>query len=153
MECEKRIVNSNDLAQFFSLPRSFFNKRIEVLMTPVEDLSISDSSAVVQECIQDACTRYRIVNGRQCSYKIPDALVCQFNKINFVDKPLFSIRDDSLKVTLYYNAKKYLIDYKNQCPDVVYVSSFRIDGHNRRSMDIKEMSISNLARYFEGLNV
>ena len=50
MECLRRIVNSNDLSPFISLPRSFLNKKIEVLITPVEE-DTTDSSELINSCI------------------------------------------------------------------------------------------------------
>ena len=45
MECLRRVVNSNDLNSLFSLPRSFLNKKIEVIITPIEDGN--DSSTLI----------------------------------------------------------------------------------------------------------
>lgn len=147
MECIKTIVNSNDLAPFFPLPRSFLNRKIEVLITPVEDKEI-DSSKIVSDCIQDAYSRYKIANGKDCLYKVPENLIFQLEKIKFEDKPLISIRDDSVKITLFYNSKKYIIDYKDLCPEIVFVSNFHSAQNGKREMDIKEIPVFDLASLF-----
>ena len=57
MECIRRVVNANDLNSFLSLPRSFMNKTIEVLITPIENGSVSESEKLIEECLDDARSR------------------------------------------------------------------------------------------------
>lgn len=146
MECLRRIVNSNDLTPFISLPRSFLNKKIEVLITPVEE-DVTDSSVLIESCIEDAKSRYKIVNGSSCSFDIPQALLQQLYKIKFEEKPLVSIRDDSLKVTLFHEGKQNIIDYKSACPTAVFITEYIPDA-KKRKMKISELKINKLSGYF-----
>ena len=111
MECLRRVVNSNDLNSLFSLPRSFLNKKIEVIITPIEE-DANDSSELINSCIEDAKSRYKIVNGNNCSLDIPQNLLKQLYKIRYEEKPLISIRDNTLKITLFMKVKKILLIIK-----------------------------------------
>ncbi len=146
MECLRRIVNSNDLSPFISLPRSFLNKKIEVLITPVEEDS-NDSSELIKSCIEDAKSRYKIVNGKACNFDIPHQLLQQLYRITYEEKPLVSIREDSLKITLFHKGKKNIIDYKNNCPNAVFITEYIPDA-KKRIMKISELKINKLSGYF-----
>ena len=139
MECLRRIVNSNDLSPFISLPRSFLNKKIEVLITPVEEDS-NDSSELINSCIEDAKSRYKIVNGNTCNFEIPQTLLHQLYKITYEEKPLVSIREDALKVTLFYKGKKNIIDYKSAFPNTIFITEYIPDA-KKRVMKISELKI------------
>ena len=147
MECVRRIVNSNDLSSFFSLPRSFLNKKIEVLITPIEEDKSVDSTDLINSCIADAESRYKIVNGNKCNFVIPQPLLDQLYKIHYEEKPLISIRDDSIKVTLFHDGRKNIIDYKSEVPNAVFITKFNSDA-NKRSLDISEIKINKLSSYF-----
>ncbi len=146
MECLRRIVDSNDLTPFISLPRSFLNKKIEVLITPVEE-EVNDSSELIRSCIEDAKSRYKIVNGNTCDFDIPKTLLQQLYRIKFEEKPLISIRNDSLKITLFYEGRKNIIDYKNTCPNAIFVTEYIPDA-KKRIMKISELKINKLSGYF-----
>lgn len=147
MECVKTIVNSNDLNSFISLPRSFLNRKIEVLITPIDESENASSDNIIEDCIQDAYARYKIVNNKESLYKMPKKLVTQLKKINYAEKPLISIRDDSVKITLFYNEKKYVIDYKDLCPNIVFISNICTE-KDKREMNVQEVSVEKLASYF-----
>lgn len=147
MECVKTIVNSNDLNSFISLPRSFLNRKIEVLITPIDESENTTSNKIIEDCIQDAYARYKIVNNKECLYKMPKKLITQLEKINYAEKPLISIRDDSVKITLFYNEKKYVVDYKDLCPNIVFISNIYTE-KDKREMNVKEVSVEKLASYF-----
>ena len=140
MECVRRIVNSNDLSPLISLPRSFLNKKIEVLITPVEE-DVNDSSELINSCIEDAKSRYKIVNGNTCNFEIPQTLLHQLYKITYEEKPLVSIREDSLKITLFYKGKKHIIDYKRACPNAIFITEYIPDA-KKRLMKISELKIN-----------
>ena len=146
MECLRRIVNSNDLSPFISLPRSFLNKKIEVLITPVEE-DVNDSSDLIKSCIEDAKSRYKIVNGNPCVFEISQTLLQQLNKIKYEEKPIVSLRDDSLKITLFYKGKKHIIDYKSACPNAIFITEYIPDA-KKRVMKISELKINKLSGYF-----
>lgn len=147
MECLRRIVNSNDLTPFFSLPRNFLNKKIEVLITPVEEDKDYNSFELINSCIEDAESRYRIVNGKKCKVDLPQPLLEQLYKIRYEEKPLISIRDDSLKITLFHNGRKNIIDYKNACPNAIFITEFIPDA-KKRLMKMSELKINKLSGYF-----
>ena len=146
MECLRRVVNSNDLNPFFSLPRSFLNKKIEVIITPIEE-DADDSSKLIDSCIEDAKSRYKIVNGNNCSFDIPQTLLKQLYKIKYEEKPLVSIRDDSLKITLFHEGKKNIIDYRSTCPNGIFITEY-IPDSKKRIMKISELKINKLSGYF-----
>ena len=146
MECLRRVVNSNDLNSLFSLPRSFLNKKIEVIITPIEE-DVNDSSELIDSCIEDAKSRYKIVNGNNCSFDIPQILLKQLYKIRYEEKPLVSIRDDSLKITLFHEGKKNIIDYKSNCPNGIFITEYIPDA-KKRIMKISELKINKLSGYF-----
>ena len=145
MECLRRVVNSNDLNSLFSLPRSFLNKKIEVIITPIEDGN--DSSALIDSCIEDAKSRYKIVNGNNYSFDIPQTLLKQLYKIRYEEKPLVSIRDDSLKITLFHEGRKNIIDYRSTCPNGIFITEYIPDA-KKRIMKISELKINKLSGYF-----
>ena len=145
MECLRRVVNSNDLNSLFSLPRSFLNKKIEVIITPIEDGN--DSAALIDSCIEDAKSRYKIVNGNNCSFDIPQILLKQLYKIRYEEKPLVSIRDDSLKITLFHEGRKNIIDYRSTCPNGVFITEYIPDA-KKRIMKISELKMNKLSGYF-----
>lgn len=147
MECVRRIVNSNDLSSFFSLPRSFLNKKIEVLITPIEEDKSVDSTDLINSCIADAESRYKIVNGDKCKFVIPDALLEQLYKIQYEEKPLISIRNDSLKITLFHEGRKNIIDYKSEYTNAIFITKFNSDD-NKRSLEMTELKINKLSSYF-----
>ena len=104
MECLRRIVNSNDLSPFISLPRSFLNKKIEVLITPVEE-EINDSSELINSCIEDAKSRYKIVNGETHDnamkdlkpYPFRDTITQTLSNRDKYNKRYFSIKTNEIK--------------------------------------------------------
>ena len=145
MECLRRVVNSNDLNSLFSLPRSFLNKKIEVIITPIEDGN--DSSELIDSCIEDAKSRYKIVNGNNCSFDIPQTLLKQLYKIRYEEKPLVSIRDDSLKITLFHEGRKNIIDYRSTYPNGIFITEYIPDA-KKRIMKISELKINKLSGYF-----
>ena len=146
MECLRRVVNSNDLNSLFSLPRSFLNKKIEVIITPIEE-DVNDSSELIDSCIEDAKSRYKIVNGNNCSIDIPQILLKQLYKIRYEEKPLISIRNDSLKITLFHEGRKNIIDYKSNCPNGIFITEYIPDA-KKRIMKISELKINKLSGYF-----
>ena len=146
MECLRRVVNSNDLNSLFSLPRSFLNKKIEVIITPIEE-DVNDSSELIDSCIEDAKSRYKIVNGNNCSFDIPQNLLKQLYKIRYEEKPLVSIRDDSLKITLFHEGRKNIIDYRSTCPNGVFITEYIPDA-KKRVMKISELKMNKLSGYF-----
>ncbi len=147
MECLRRVVDSNDLISLLSLPRSFLNKKVEIFITPVDDNSKSDSTKLIENCINDARCRYKIANGKKCNVVIPSFLLNQLYKINFEETPLISIRDGSAKITMFYKGKKNIIDYNFDFPDRVIISSFKNED-NKRIMDMSELKIEKLSGYF-----
>ena len=143
MECVRRIVNSNDLNPFMMLPRSFSNRKVEVLITPIDEKK-SANSDFIDSCVTDAFARYKVVNGKNCDFHIPENLLFELKAIDFDEKPLFSIRDDSLKVVMFKNGDKFTIDYKEICPDIVMISSFSTDSLGKRTMNIHEVAVDSL---------
>ena len=115
-------------------------------LTPVEE-DVTDSSVLIESCIEDAKSRYKIVNGSSCNFDIPQALLQQLYKIKFEEKPLVSIRDDSLKVTLFYKGKQNIIDYKSACPNAIFITEYIPDA-KKRKMKISELKINKLSGYF-----
>ena len=148
MECVRRIVNSNDLSPFLMLPRSFSNRKVEVLITPIDENN-SDKSDFIDVCVEDALARYKVTNGKNCEFHIPENLISELKKIDFDEKPLLSIRDDSLKVVMFKGGNKFTIDYKEFCPDIVMVSTFSTDSAGKRGMDIHEIAVDSLVGFFE----
>ena len=148
MECIRRIVNSNDLTPSLMLPRSFSNRKVEILITLIDDEK-SETSGFIDSCIEDAIARYKIANGRDCAFHIPEELISELKLINFDEKPLFSIRNDSFKVVMFKDGKKYNIDYKESCPDIVMISNFSTDSSGKRLMNISEIAVNSLSKFFE----
>ena len=148
MECVRRVINSNDLNPFLMLPRSFSNRKVEVLITPIEE-KMSDNSDFIDYCLKDAYSRYKVVNGKDSEVEIPKELLLALKEIAYDEKPLISIRDNSLKVVLFKNEKKYTIDFKSICPDIVMVSNLYTDSDGNRTMNINEVKISALSDFFE----
>ena len=148
MECVRRIVNSNDLNPFFMLPRSFFNRKVEILITPIDE-NTTENSDFIDSCVKDALARYKAVHEKNCGFTVQETLLAELKAIDYDEKPLFSIRDDSLKVVLFKNGKKYTIDYKEICPEIVMVSNFSVDSAGKRVMNIREVAVNSLSKFFE----
>ena len=147
MECLRRVVNSNDLNPFLSLPRTFLNRKIEILITPMEDEKTYDSSDLINNCIEDARSRYKIVNGKKCAVSVPYSLLKQLNRIAFEEKTLISLRNDSVKITLFYKGEKNIIDYKFNLPDRIFITNYK-QSENKRILNISETKIENLSCHF-----
>ena len=146
MECVRRVVNANDLNSFLSLPRSFMNKTIEVLITPIENESVSESEKLIEECLDDARSRYKVVNGKSCNIVVPVFLIKQLKQINYEEKPLISLRNDSVKVTMFHKGRKSIIDYKFDLPDKAFLTTI-YNTENKRMMDLSELKIEKLSEF------
>ena len=86
-------------------------------------------------------------NGNNCSIDIPQNLLKQLYKIRYEEKPLVSIRDDLLKITLFHEGKKNIIDYKSTCPNGIFITEYIPDA-KKRIMKISELKINKLSGYF-----
>lgn len=149
MECVRAVVDSSNLRPILSLPRSFWNRKLEIIITPVEDTPDEGAEKVISDCIADALARYRIVSGKEFNGGFPSALRQQLVKLPYKNAPLISIRDDSVKVTLFYGSEKYIIDYKDICPDIVIISRIRMNPDGKRIIEMKETPVGGLCDFFE----
>ena len=150
MECVRRIVNSNDLDPLLMLPRSFSNRKVEILITPVDEKTSVDSD-FIDACLEDAFARYKIVNEKDCAFHIQEKLLSGLKSIDYDEKPLFSIRDDSLKVVMFRSGKKYTVDYKDMCPDIVMISTFSTDSSGNKVMNVTEVPVDSISKFFEAV--
>ena len=86
-------------------------------------------------------------NGNNCSFDIPQNLLQQLYKIRYEEKPLVSIRDDLLKITLFHEGKKNIIDYKSTCPNGIFITEYIPDAKNH-IMKMSDLKMNRLSGYF-----
>ena len=132
------------------LPRTFLNRRVEVLVTPVEDAVMQPSVNVVQNALEDAKTRFKVVHGKPFDCNVSERFLMQLNQLAYSEPPLISLREDSIKVTMFYNGQKYIIDYKTDCPDIIMLSKWEADTCGKRMLVITEVSVDKLTDCFGG---
>ena len=77
---------------------------------------------------------------------MPVFLIKQLKQINYEEKPLISLRDDSVKVTMFYKGRKNIIDYKFDLPDKAFVTTI-YNTENKRMVDLSELKIEKLSEF------